>query len=71
MTPEQVRHAKALLAQPDASIASIARLLGVSRSTLYKYVPELKPGSDLQAGLPASQHSAPAGNITAQEDAPQ
>lgn len=36
MTPEQVKHARALLAQPDASIASIARLLGVSRSTLYK-----------------------------------
>ena len=45
MTAEQVKHAKALLAQPDASIASIARLLGVSRSTLYKYVPELKPDS--------------------------
>ncbi len=42
MTPEQVRHARALLAQPDATIASIARLLGVSRSTLYKYVPELQ-----------------------------
>ena len=50
MTPEQVGHARALLARLDASIASIARLLGVSRSTLYKYVPELKPGSDLQAG---------------------
>jgi transposase-like protein len=34
------------LAQPDATIASIARLLGVSRSTLYKYVPELKGGGD-------------------------
>jgi DNA invertase Pin-like site-specific DNA recombinase len=49
MTPEQVRHARALLAQPDATIASIARLLGVSRSTLYKYVPELKAGGDIQA----------------------
>jgi hypothetical protein len=29
-------------------------MLGGSRSTLYKYVPELKPGSDLEAGLPAS-----------------
>jgi transposase-like protein len=25
-------------------VASIARLLGVSRSTLYKYLPELKAG---------------------------
>ncbi|MBW8482614.1 recombinase family protein [Actinomadura parmotrematis] len=49
MTPEQVRHARALLAQPDATIASIARLLGVSRSTIYKYVPELKTGSDHQS----------------------
>ncbi|HEV7932887.1 MAG TPA: helix-turn-helix domain-containing protein [Actinomadura sp.] len=28
----------------DATIASIARLLGVSRSTLYKYLLELKQG---------------------------
>lgn len=49
MTPEQVRHARALLTQPDASIASIARLLGVSRSTIYKYLPELKTGGDRQA----------------------
>lgn len=48
MTPEQVRHAKALLAQPDATIASIARLLGVSRSTIYKYVPELMTSVDGQ-----------------------
>ena len=34
MTPEQIRHARALLAQPDATIASIARLLGVSRATI-------------------------------------
>ena len=53
MTPEQVGHARAMLTQPDASIASIARLLGVSRSTLYKYVPELKPGGGLQAIGPA------------------
>ncbi|MBD2900686.1 hypothetical protein amrb99_96950 [Actinomadura sp. RB99] len=42
MTPEQIRHACALLIQPDATVSSIARLLGVSRSTIYKYVPELK-----------------------------
>ncbi|MEU8250648.1 helix-turn-helix domain-containing protein [Nonomuraea sp. NPDC048916] len=48
MTPEQVRHARALLTQPDATIASIARLLGVSRSTIYKYLPELKTGGDHQ-----------------------
>lgn len=42
MTPEQVRHARAMLTQPDATVSSIARLLGVSRSTIYKHVPEVK-----------------------------
>lgn len=41
MTPEQVRHARDLLARPDNTVSSIARLLGVSRSTIYKYVPQL------------------------------
>jgi DNA invertase Pin-like site-specific DNA recombinase len=62
MTPEQVGHARAMLAQPEASIASIARLLGVSRSTLYKYVPELKPGS---------QHAALPGSTAAQGGTPE
>lgn len=59
MTPEQVRHARALLAEPDTTVASIARLLGVSRSTIYKYVPELStnraiaPGSGPQPALPS------------------
>jgi DNA invertase Pin-like site-specific DNA recombinase len=41
MTPEQVRHARDLLTHPNNTVSSIARLLGVSRSTIYKYVPEL------------------------------
>ncbi|MFC8835948.1 recombinase family protein [Streptomyces griseoincarnatus] len=41
MNAEQIRHARALLAQPENTITSIAKLLGVSRTTLYKYVPEL------------------------------
>ncbi|WP_406729628.1 helix-turn-helix domain-containing protein [Streptomyces sp. GD-15H] len=59
MTEEQVRHARALLAQPENTITSIARLLGVSRTTLYKYVPELAAGrdslvtGDAPAALPA------------------
>jgi DNA invertase Pin-like site-specific DNA recombinase len=52
MTPEQVRHARALLTQPDATVSSIARLLNVSRSTIYKYVPELA------TGRPAVEQSA-------------
>lgn len=44
LSPEQVAHARALLARPEASIASIARLLGVSRATIYSHVPELRDG---------------------------
>ncbi|MEU8718198.1 recombinase family protein [Streptomyces sp. NPDC003344] len=44
MSAEQIRHARAMLADPEASISSIAKLIGVSRTTLYKYVPELKAG---------------------------
>jgi predicted transcriptional regulator len=41
MTAEQIRHARDLLTRPDNTVSSIARLLGVSRATIYKYVPEL------------------------------
>lgn len=41
MTEEQIRQARALLTRPDESVSSIARLLGISRTTLYKYVPDL------------------------------
>ena len=44
MTEEQILHARSMLANPEASISSIANLLGISRTTLYKYVPELKAG---------------------------
>lgn len=43
MTPEKVAYALHLLTGPDQSIASIARLLGVSRSTLHKAMPHLIP----------------------------
>ncbi|WP_159850940.1 helix-turn-helix domain-containing protein [Nocardia sp. CY41] len=40
-----------MLTRPEESVSSIARLLGVSRSTLYKYVPELGKGhGQLTAG---------------------
>src|SRR5579875_2552980 len=51
LTLEQVRHARALLAQPDNTVSSIARLLKVSRSTIYKYLPELGR-SELPGGHP-------------------
>ncbi len=44
MTAEQIRQARDLLTLPRNSISSIARLLGVSRSTIYKYLPELACG---------------------------
>ncbi|MFD7847954.1 recombinase family protein [Nocardia sp. NPDC059764] len=37
MTEEQIRQARALLTRSDESVSSIARLLGVSRSTIYKW----------------------------------
>lgn len=48
MMPEQAGYARALLAQPDATIASIARLPGVSRSTICKYIPELRADGEVQ-----------------------
>ncbi|MEU4344189.1 helix-turn-helix domain-containing protein [Nocardia sp. NPDC023852] len=45
MTDEQVRQDRALLARPDESVSLTARLLGVSRTTLYKYLPELADGT--------------------------
>ena len=46
MAEEQVRHARGLLTDPENTITSIAKLLGVSRTTLYKYAPELGSGRD-------------------------
>jgi predicted transcriptional regulator len=49
MAAEQIRHAGDLLARPGNTVSSIARLLGVSRATIYKYLPELA-GRSLPAG---------------------
>ncbi|MEV7384328.1 helix-turn-helix domain-containing protein [Streptomyces lydicus] len=46
MADEQVRHARGLLTDPENTITSIAKLLDVSRTTLYKYLPELAAGRD-------------------------
>jgi DNA-binding phage protein len=37
---QTLQHARDLLDNPDNTVSSIARLLGVSRATIYKYVPE-------------------------------
>ena len=44
MTAEQVRHARDLLTRPGNTVSSIARLLGVSRATVCKHVPEATAG---------------------------
>lgn len=58
MTEEQILHARSMLANPEASVTSIAKLLGISRTTLYKYVPELKAG-----GRPAAVAQAVAAEL--------
>jgi transposase-like protein len=40
MTPEKIRMASQLVGKE--SVAAIARLIGVNRSTLYAHVPELQ-----------------------------
>ncbi|MFI0446609.1 recombinase family protein [Actinomadura sp. 6N118] len=63
MTSEQILHARAMLARPDATIA---RLLGVSRATLYKYIPELSGGRRprLDPAVPAPRPELTAGEPT-------
>ena len=39
---ELIRSARDLLPNPDASVASTARLLGVSPGTLYNHIPDLR-----------------------------
>jgi AcrR family transcriptional regulator len=40
LTDQQLGEVRTLLAQPDATVTGVARHLGVSRSTLYKYLPD-------------------------------
>ena len=50
----QVRHARDLLARPENTVTTIAKLLGVSRNTIYNYVPELKGGRLALAEAPST-----------------
>jgi transposase-like protein len=62
MTAEQIRDARDLLTRPDDTVSSIARLLGVSRATFYKYVPELPRGPGNRGPAPRveeTEESAP------------
>ena len=51
LTPEQLREVRALLLRPEHTISSVARAIGVSRSTIYKYLPS--------EDLAAAAHLAP------------
>jgi DNA invertase Pin-like site-specific DNA recombinase len=42
MTPELLRAARDMLPNPDNSVETIAKLLGVSVGTLYNHIPDLK-----------------------------
>ena len=48
-----------LLTRPENTVASIARLLGVSRNTIYKYLPEIPAARALPA-TEATDQATPA-----------
>lgn len=56
MTDEQIRQARAILTRPEEAVSSVARLLGVSRSTIYKYISELAE-NDMAAVDPTSRQA--------------
>jgi hypothetical protein len=61
MTAEQIRPAGDLLTPPGNSISSVARLLGVSGFTIYKYLPEPADGHrPAAAQIPPADGSRPA-----------
>ena len=62
LNAEQIRQARQLLTNPENSVASIARLLDVSRSTIYAHLPELSAGSAAAAAVQPA--AGPAGRPT-------
>ncbi|MGH3211295.1 MAG: recombinase family protein [Trebonia sp.] len=56
LTPEQLREVRELLLRPENTVSGVARQLGVSRSTIYKYLPDAsRPGT---SGRPAVEIDA-------------
>jgi DNA invertase Pin-like site-specific DNA recombinase len=55
VNPEIIRAARDMLPNPAASVASIAKLLGISPGTLYNHIPDLQGLRDAgrKAQLPA------------------
>jgi len=41
LTPEQLREVRNLLLRPENTVSGVARRMGVSRSTIYKYLPDV------------------------------
>jgi DNA invertase Pin-like site-specific DNA recombinase len=63
LTPEQLGEVRALLLRPEHTISFIAKTMGVSRSTIYKYLPDLPRTSrtdadDRQAGAHLAPYQA-------------
>ena len=53
LTQEQLREVRGLLLRPENTVSGIARQLGVSRSTIYKYLPDaMRTGA---SGRPAAE----------------
>jgi DNA invertase Pin-like site-specific DNA recombinase len=42
LTPDKIAKAKAMLRDPTISVAAVAEMLGVSRATIYAYLPEAR-----------------------------
>ncbi len=62
VTPDLIRAARDLLPNPDHSVTSIAKLLGVSPGTLYNHIPDLR---ELRASVDrADGQAASAGNAS-------
>ncbi len=57
-TQEIIRAARDMLPNPDASVTSIAKLLGVSPGTLYNHIPDLRAAGRTRHQLTASPPKA-------------
>ncbi len=55
VTPEILRAARDMLPNPDNSIESIAKILGVSPGTLYNHIPDLR---ELRTSRHTTEHDA-------------
>lgn len=55
MDAEMVARARRLLTQPEETVSSIAKLLGVGRATLYRYLPELQAGPGERTALESGE----------------